>query len=297
MSKVHVVKTNSFGGDDGYPFDDPPRAGNQKIEAIREITIRANKRVDYLSTKYLLSSGETMDCSHGKNSSGASVISLTEGERIVAVKGRSGARVDQLEFITLDNKGASRKYGPYGGSGGAPFVLSAEILAFHGKSGKEVDRIGFYAVVRTSDPYGGEGQEFADPVPVPGQSIIKQVILYTAVYSKRRIVDGIKTTYVVNGKEVVHIHGKQMGSPYSIELKSGEQIDSATVYLGQIRVGLHLVTRVIGVTVNTSSSLTHRIGRSGSRQFIVNAYIQGFVGRSSKHLTAIGFHTTPKVKL
>lgn len=293
MGKVHVVKTNSFGGDGGTPFDDPPRAGNQTIEAIQEITIRADKRVDYLKTKYLLSSGETMECAYGKASSGASVIPLAEGEKILAVKGRSGARIDRLEFITSKGK----KYGPYGGPGGSEFTFVAEIRAFHGKSAGEINRLGFYAVVRTSDFYGGEGQEFSDPVPVPGQSIIKQVIFYTAVYSRRRIVHGIETTYHINGKDIVHVHGKQTGSAEKIVLEPGEQIDSITVYLGQVRVGLGRATRVIGVTANTSSSRTHVIGRSGGSQFTVNDYIQGFIGRSSEYLTAIGFHTTPKVKL
>ncbi len=68
------------------------------------------------------------------------MIELDEGETIEIVEGRHASRIDAIEFIT--NKG--RVFGPYGGSGGSPFVSAkpgCKLSYFSGNAASRLDAL------------------------------------------------------------------------------------------------------------------------------------------------------------
>ena len=68
-------------------------------------------------------------------------LNVDQGERIIAVWGRSETKVDQLGFAT--NHG--RIFGPYGGNGGNYFkVEGCYLRGISGKSKTLVDSLGFH---------------------------------------------------------------------------------------------------------------------------------------------------------
>jgi hypothetical protein len=72
------------------------------------------------------------------------VIHFSPGERIIAVVGRSGDLLDNIAFLTEDPQGVRRTHGPFGGQGGAPFIVNADVNGFFGRSGALIDAIGFF---------------------------------------------------------------------------------------------------------------------------------------------------------
>jgi len=104
--------------------------------------LRYGKEVNTVQFRY--SNGRWGD-SHGyqSNDPWTKTESLPSGEYIVRVDYRSGARLDNVAFIT--NRG--RKYGPYGGGGGGPAsynVTPGEKLGcMSGRSGSTIDQLVF----------------------------------------------------------------------------------------------------------------------------------------------------------
>lgn len=100
--------------------------------------------VDAIQITYQLANGSELVGGYygGKGGSESQIdIDVANGERIVAIFGRSYDYVDLLGFIT--NQG--RIYGPYGGNGGTPFkVERCNIGGIYGRSFDWMDSIGFY---------------------------------------------------------------------------------------------------------------------------------------------------------
>jgi Jacalin-like lectin domain len=109
-----------------------------KLIAVR---IRSGSEVDSIEGVYLLPSGvEESGPRHGGGGGSEKMFRLEPDEFITAVEGRSGKRVDRLQFIT--NKG--RRSDAYGGTGGEAFTVNAlHVGGFVGRSGSRLDAIGF----------------------------------------------------------------------------------------------------------------------------------------------------------
>ncbi|HYD38656.1 MAG TPA: jacalin-like lectin [Allosphingosinicella sp.] len=276
---TQVMKAKAFGGNGGSPFDDLQASGGA-VASVNEIVVRSGKFVDNISTTYGLPNGGTFVGTHGGNGGQASTITLAAGEKVVGVKGRSGSRLDQITFVTLGPDGR-KVHGPFGGSGGSPFEIEAEIDSFYGRSGTLEDRLGFFVNVNTTGLHGGTGgTAFADPVPVPGQTFIKQIVIRSG-----SLIDSISTTYInPDGTTTVATHGGGGGQPTTIVFNPGETITAVTGRSGKFVDSLTILTsdrRVFGP-----------FGGTGGTPFVVNANILGFVGRSGTLIDSIGFFTS-----
>ncbi|MEA3016447.1 MAG: hypothetical protein QOI38_1169 [Sphingomonadales bacterium] len=276
---TQVIKAMSFGGTGGAPFDDLAAAGGA-VNAIKKIVVRAGQFVDNISTTYGLPSGSNFVATHGGSGGQASTITLAPGEKVVGVRGRSGSLLDQITFLTRGPNG-ERTHGPFGGGGGAPFELEAEVDSFYGRSGTLDDNLGFFVNVNTTGLHGGPGgTAFADPIPVPGQTFIKQIVIRSGTF-----IDAISTTYVnPDGSTTVSSHGGTGGQPTTIKFNPGESIIAVTGRSGKFVDSLTFLTsdkRVFGP-----------FGGGGGSPFVVNANILGFVGRSGTFLDSIGFYTS-----
>ena len=68
-------------------------------------------------------------------------MNVNGGEKIIAIFGKYGTRIDHLAFIT--NRGII--HGPFGGNGGGYFKANNCIpRGMVGRSGGGIDAIGFY---------------------------------------------------------------------------------------------------------------------------------------------------------
>ena len=80
--------------------------------------------------------GDTWGEWHGGNGGELYSFELNPGATINIVQGRSKSEIDAIEFISSDGK----VYGPYGGSGGNPFVSARPNCKLSYLSGKSKDR-------------------------------------------------------------------------------------------------------------------------------------------------------------
>ena len=130
----------SFGGGGGGAFNDLPDECNGIVRVIR---VYAGKYVDGLDITYRKSDGSEVSILRGGTGGGRHTIEvkIDEGERIIAVFGKSGGLLDQIGFVTSHG----RIFGPYGGSGGGNFnVNSCELRGIYGRAGGLIDSIGFF---------------------------------------------------------------------------------------------------------------------------------------------------------
>lgn len=77
---------------------------------------------------------------HGGRGGSITNYKLEPEEKIIIVQGRSGGRLDQLEFIT----DAGRVLGPVGGSGGGPWVAArptCQLSYLSGSAGSRLDSL------------------------------------------------------------------------------------------------------------------------------------------------------------
>jgi hypothetical protein len=138
-----VTKTRLFGGSGGLPFSDSA----ERISGIARIVVYSGELVDRVQVTYNLETGEKLVRAYGGEGGieGAEII-LEDDERICGVTVRCGEYVDSLAFITyrMFNLAGLRRYGPFGGPGGTAFtILSPHIRELFGRSGTQLDAIGF----------------------------------------------------------------------------------------------------------------------------------------------------------
>ena len=130
-----------YGGSGGGPFIELPDNCNAIVSGI---FIRSSQYVEALQFTYLHSDGSQSKGGYYGGTGGVAydfTISVANGERFIGVFGRSGGFVDQLVFVT--NWGGI--FGPFGGCGGGPFVVShCNLKGIHGRSGLAIDSIGFF---------------------------------------------------------------------------------------------------------------------------------------------------------
>jgi hypothetical protein len=140
--RLRTAATRLYGGGGGGAFQDPGPI--PELSRISRIAIRSGTYVDAIATTYLLPDGSSQSFSHGGTGGTETVIHFNPGERIIAVVGRSGDLLDNIAFLTKDPQGVRRTYGPFGGPGGAPFIVNADVNGFFGRSGALIDAIGFF---------------------------------------------------------------------------------------------------------------------------------------------------------
>ena len=86
---------------------------------------------------------------HGRARGKLYNVPLYHDEAITAVVGmvtHNGhpGRVFQLAFVTCRPNGTGRVLGPYGKQTGSLFIFHAHVVSFRGRSGHDLDAIGFY---------------------------------------------------------------------------------------------------------------------------------------------------------
>ena len=132
------ARTQSYGGSGGGGFSD------NLTETCRlvGVNLRSGSRIDGIQAVWSTpSGGEITGTWHGGAGGSPHEFRLAADEYITRIDGRSGTKTDQLKFTT--NKGTV--YGPFGGSGGTAFAISeVKVGGFFGRSGSELDDIGFF---------------------------------------------------------------------------------------------------------------------------------------------------------
>lgn len=132
-----VEKSPSYGGTGGSPFNDLADSGNL-LGKISKISVRHGKSIDSIAIDY---SGASY--SHGGDGGSESVFTLKDNEWVTRVTGRSGHRIDQLQF----HLNSGRVSPVYGEDGGDPFdvPMNGRILkAIYGRSGSKLDQLGLF---------------------------------------------------------------------------------------------------------------------------------------------------------
>lgn len=139
-SKAYSYPVGPFGGGGGSAFSVNPPSGTR----IHAIAMRTGSRVDKLIVYYVSPSGTIYTgMSRGGNGGSYYLHFFDSNEYIKRIAGRSGSRLDRLTIYT------NKKTFTHGGNGGSYFNAAIppsgfQILGFFGRSGSEIDRIGFY---------------------------------------------------------------------------------------------------------------------------------------------------------
>jgi endonuclease/exonuclease/phosphatase family metal-dependent hydrolase len=135
-----LALSDAWGGPHGTAFDDTSLLPDNPV--VRSLTLRAGARLDRVETT--LTNGYVF--SHGGQGGSPSSLSLADGEYLTSLRACSGqhdghTRVFRAEFTT--NRGR-RVAGGTATSSCATYTAPAgfQIVAFHGRSAAEVDRIG-----------------------------------------------------------------------------------------------------------------------------------------------------------
>ncbi|KAJ6467283.1 hypothetical protein C8R45DRAFT_1171678 [Mycena sanguinolenta] len=154
---IATIQSALFGGDTGNAFNDLETviggSANITINSVQPITsilIAHGDAVDGIAIKYYLTSKTTTYKYHGtdpqnKTDSNLNVdtITLNSNDTIVAISGLQdanspwGNRIIALSFTTYNsNDGKMTVHGPYGGSTGTAFRVTANgyFLAFGGRA-------------------------------------------------------------------------------------------------------------------------------------------------------------------
>jgi len=134
---LQAIPSTLVGGTGGSPFDDSTAVDVTK--RISSITVHSGAAVDAIQVIY---DGQPAP-SHGGTGGDNHTFDLGPDESIIRIEGRSGARLDRIQFIT--NQGRTSPL--YGGDGGDPFLLDGDskvLKYFDGRSGARVDALRAY---------------------------------------------------------------------------------------------------------------------------------------------------------
>lgn len=137
-----------WGGSGGYYFSCLPANNNQ----IYAMAIQAGSRIDRMVVWYKINNTVYVGMDEGGTGGTYYLQYFTDDEYINRVSGRYGTAynritIHQLSFTT------NYKTFTYGGNTGTAFSISTlpsdyQILGFYGRSGDEIDQIGFYVYTR-----------------------------------------------------------------------------------------------------------------------------------------------------
>lgn len=142
----YTVSTSGYrGGGGGSPFDDIDITSYiQRKTRIAAIGLRTGKRTDQLRTSYIDDTGQITTKTHGAGGgSDRGTLQVNEGQFVTRIWGRSGNRLDQVNFQLSDGRSIGG-----GGGGGSEFNWATAsgkfVMGFLGRSGSEVDGLDTY---------------------------------------------------------------------------------------------------------------------------------------------------------
>jgi len=135
--------TDAKGGNGGSPFSDKGHAGSP-IRAIKLWTGKHFTQGQTIVVQIQAKYGDKWAEAHGTITGNPDIreytFELNEGEHIVDIHGRTGSRVDELQFFTNEGRESPK----YGGTGGTAFQVSGDggrLYYIQGRSAKNVDNI------------------------------------------------------------------------------------------------------------------------------------------------------------
>ncbi|KAF2190730.1 mannose-binding lectin [Zopfia rhizophila CBS 207.26] len=135
--------SDPYGGPHGTYFNDLPSLSTVSSPTVSSITLRGGNRLDAVSLT--LSTGQTF--SHGGTGGTASTLTLNSGEKLVEAEVCQGKYNDQTRVFYMGVTTSSGRSISAGKKTSECVVRSAEsgwgIVGFVGRSGDEVDRVGF----------------------------------------------------------------------------------------------------------------------------------------------------------
>ena len=285
-----VTQSARFGGSSGgSAWDDGILSHSPAIVGVKKIDIRHGNQVDMLQVTYRLANGSTYTApAHGGTGGSLSSFTLAKNERIVRMEGKTNnVLVDQVTFVTQNDAGEEKTYGPFGQTGQTQFKVEGYIVGFFGRAGNLLDALGAYYLppLTKSPTYGGTGgKAFADPVDVNIPPVVN--------VKRMRIrhgnqVDSIDADYQLLGGGVLDgsNHGGTGGRPTVVEFEDGEFIIAMTGKTNDV-----LVDQVTFTTrkPNGSTATYGPFGKTGETKYEVTGNIVGFFGRAGNLLDAIG---------
>ena len=137
-----------YGGQSGSYFQDPCHPEIKQID-IGDSDGRGV--LNYIQVTYRnVVAQDVLEPLHGSSiNSVLHRINFSPREHIIAVIGRHSTdpifgRIHQIGFLTIKASGARYVYGPYGTENGNLFVVNADVVSFFGRSGSELDALGFF---------------------------------------------------------------------------------------------------------------------------------------------------------
>ncbi|KAG8904881.1 hypothetical protein FRC01_008568 [Tulasnella sp. 417] len=138
-----LVQSPARGGSGGNPFSDESFVNPAQPASITAVKINYKTGIDRIHVRYGDEWAEPHGGSAGLQGLSEETFFLQRGETIVQVEGRSGTKLDSLQFTTS----TGRKTQVYGGTGGYTFSWSGKKLAYiSGRSGDQVDNLQSYWV-------------------------------------------------------------------------------------------------------------------------------------------------------
>lgn len=280
-----LSKSPLYGGSKGAEFSDK----FSKTTKISKILVRHGDFIDAIQLTWAKESGGSLTGKlHGGSGGSATNIELADDEYILRIEGYASYYVTQLTFFT--NQG--NIYGPFGGGGGSPFVLSDAVLfGFYGRYGLYLDAIGFYTKdlssivpkhIKSELRGGVGGKPFSDTFEEGSR--LAELIIRNGL-----VVDAIQATWITPSgkKRVGKRHGGSGGERDEIVFARDEFIThiEGVVYDGG--AGQSWVSQLLFVT-----NLGRRYGpygKGGGKSFSIdNVKVIGFFGQSHEYVNSIG---------
>ena len=284
-----ILQSSTFGGGGGSAWDDNILTKSPAIVGIHKVDIRHGDQVDSLQVTYRLADGSTYTApSHGGTGGSFSSFTLASNERIVRVEGKTDSTVvDRVTFVTKNDVGEEKKYGPFGKTGRTPFSVEGYIVGFFGRSGNLLDALGVYYLpqLQKSSLFGGSGgNAFVDPVDVNIPPVVK---VKSMKIRHSNQVNCIDVDYLLLGGGVLdgETHGGSGGSSTIVDLADDEVIVKMAGKTNNTLVDQFTLTttRPDGTTATYGP-----LGKTGKTEFEVQGNIVGFFGRSGDFLDAVG---------
>ncbi|XP_011407207.1 PREDICTED: jacalin-related lectin 23-like [Amphimedon queenslandica] len=296
-SKVRkLTKSVAYGGNGGTEFDD--YLGLNNIYGIHSIIISFGDIIDSIEVCYAHNNIQRTVV-HGKPSSNTQVgyIALNLQEEIIKIEGKiDGEMVGQLTITTIGpNSDVPKIYGPFGKKGTRSFTFEGQILAFHGRSGNSLDRLGVYRLEKLtkSDQYGSTSASPFDDISDLNNPPVVSLKSIT-VWSRPEMVQAIQAEYLlVDGST---LEGARHGANFATEiatipLEDGDQIvsmDGKTNPSDKSIAELSFTVAKGNKETKTYGPYGKGKGEKGSKAFHVHGNILGIHGASGSHIEKIG---------
>ena len=148
FSRAPCQSTPAYGGIGGAAFADPC---NSSITGITQINIGVYQDIliQSIQVEYQTNAKTSFWApKHGGLGAAAELYNITfqPEEQIIAVVGRADdSRLRQIAFLTKAPDGVRNIFGPYGSTTiGSMFIINANVVSFFGRSGSDIDSLGFF---------------------------------------------------------------------------------------------------------------------------------------------------------